>query len=77
MTETKTAQTTEISLAARARCFRGANGGTGMLGTYRFTVDPDGTVRVWDSIAGHYTRCHGMTPREESRIRNLARREGR
>ena len=31
-------------------------------GTYRAQVDTDGTVRVWGSVAGHYTRCHSLTP---------------
>lgn len=31
-------------------------------GTYRAIVDTDGTVRVWDSVAGYYTRCHALTP---------------
>jgi hypothetical protein len=30
-------------------------------GTYRAIVDADGTVRVWDDVAGHYTRCHALT----------------
>jgi hypothetical protein len=30
-------------------------------GTYRAIVDADGAVRVWDSVAGHYTRCHTLT----------------
>jgi hypothetical protein len=65
----------EVLLRARARCFRGSNGGSGILGTYRFTVDPSGTVRVYDDVAGHYTTLHGMTKKEESRVRNLAVRQ--
>lgn len=30
-------------------------------GTYRATVATDGTVRVWDSVAGHYTTAHALT----------------
>ena len=67
--------TSEISLTARARCFRGTTGGPGILDTFRFTVQSDGTVRVYDDVAKHYTLHHGMTQREESRIRNLAIRE--
>ena len=63
----------ETKLAARARCFRGANGGAGILATYRFSVESDGTVSVYDSIARHYTVHHGMTEREETRVRKLAR----
>jgi hypothetical protein len=73
--ETNTATTTqEINVKTRARCFRGANGGAGILGTYKFAIEGDGTVRVYDDVAKHYTLHHGMTPREESRVRNLARR---
>ena len=53
--------------SARARCW-------GTLKTNKFRVDSDGTVRAWDSVAGHYTIHHGMTKREESRIRNMAAR---
>lgn len=67
--------TQEIDLTARARCFRGANGGVGILDKYRFAIQADGTVRVYDNVAGHYTIHHGMTTREESRIRNLAARQ--
>lgn len=56
-----------IQFSARARCW-------GALKTNKFRVDSDGTVRAWDSVAGHYTIHHGMTKREESRIRNMARR---
>jgi len=30
-------------------------------GTYRAIVDADGNVLVWDSVGGHYTRCHALT----------------
>lgn len=38
-------------------------------GSYRATVDADGTVRVWDSTAGHYTTCHSLTPAQERSAR--------
>jgi len=41
-------------------------------GTYRAIVDADGTVRVYDSVAGHYTRCHSLTPRRIARARREA-----
>jgi hypothetical protein len=53
--------------SARARCW-------GTLKTNKFRVESDGTVWAWDSVAGHYTIHHGMTKREESRIRSMARR---
>lgn len=33
-------------------------------GTYRAVVDADGTVRVWDSVAGYYTTMHSLTARQ-------------
>ena len=37
----------------------------------------DGTVRVWDDVAGHFTACHGLSPRQEGRVRRLAAAAGR
>lgn len=42
-------------------------------GAYRAHVDADGTVRVWDSVAGHYTRCHSLTP---AQVASAQRRSG-
>lgn len=28
---------------------------------HKLSVSPDGTVRVWDDIAGHYTTVHAMS----------------
>lgn len=39
---------------------------------YRARVDPDGTVRVWDSVAGHWTLCHALTPRQIAYVRRTA-----
>lgn len=41
-------------------------------GTYRARVDADGTVRVWDSVAGHYTTCHSLTARQIASARRRA-----
>ena len=35
----------------------------------RVQVSDDGTVRVWDSVAGHYTTCHVMTAAAQRRAR--------
>ena len=32
----------------------------------------DGTVRVWDSVAGYYTVCHRLSARDQARVRKLA-----
>ena len=35
----------------------------------------DDAVRVWDPVAGHYTRCNSMSQSAEKRIRKLAAEE--
>jgi len=35
-------------------------------------VSGDGSVRVWDSVAGHYTSCHALTEKVVNRIRKQA-----
>jgi len=42
---------------------------------HKLSVSPDGTVRVWDDVAGHYTTCHCMSAAAQSRIRKLAQQE--
>lgn len=39
---------------------------------HKMIVDEDGTVRVWDSVAGYYTTCHAMSDRTCLRIRRIA-----
>lgn len=41
-------------------------------GTYAAIVDADGAVRVYDSVAGHYTRNHSLSPRRIARARREA-----
>jgi hypothetical protein len=41
-------------------------------GTYRAIVDEDGSVRVYDSVAGHYTTCHALTPAQVASARRRA-----
>jgi hypothetical protein len=33
----------------------------------------NGVVRIWDSVAGHYTTCHSLTPRQVKRIVKAAK----
>lgn len=40
--------------------------------THKFTVEADGTVRVWDSVAKHYTSCHSLSKSAIARIRKIA-----
>ncbi len=37
------------------------------------TCDADGTVRVYDAVAGHYTVCHELTPAQVRRVRSRVR----
>lgn len=39
--------------------------------TNKFQVDGD-VVRVWDSVAGHYTTCHSLSKTAIQRIRKAA-----
>jgi len=49
-------------ITAKAKVF-------GQLKQHKFCIDKDGTVRVWDDVAGHYTLCHDMSKSAQSRIR--------
>lgn len=60
-----TTDTTEIT--ARARAFSGEG-----INTHKFSISTDGTVRVWDRVAGHYTTCHAMSAATQARLRKLA-----
>ena len=44
----------------------------GKLENIKAAIDPDGTVRVWDEVAGYYTTCHGLSAAAQQRIRRLA-----
>lgn len=38
----------------------------------RFQVDPDDTIRVWDSVAGHFTLHHSLSPGQQRKVIGLA-----
>lgn len=59
-----------MTITTRARAFSG-------YGIQQITarVDADGTVRVWDSVAGYYTTCHSLSDSACARIRRLARQQ--
>lgn len=44
----------------------------GRVGPQRLRVEPDGSVRVWDPVARHYTLCHSLSPAAQRRARQLA-----
>jgi hypothetical protein len=63
---------TDIRFRARVR---GAFGGRS-YSWKDICVEPDGTVRVYDAIAGHYTICHSLTPSQIRRLVRQARSTG-
>lgn len=60
-------ETTDRVVTIRARAFSGDR-----IRDHRCTVDADGTVRVWDEVAGHYTTCHSLTRGALARARKAA-----
>ena len=55
------------TITTRARAFAGRP-----IEEVRCRLEPDGTVLVWDSVAGHFTRCHSLVKSAVGRIRRLA-----
>ena len=55
------------TLTVRCKAFAGES-----IKANRVQVESDGTVRVWDSVAGHFTNCHNMSEATIRRIRKLA-----
>lgn len=47
----------------------------GRIEDQRCMVESDGTVRVYDSVAGHYTTCHTMSESAIRRARTAARKQ--
>jgi hypothetical protein len=62
---TTTTESTKITARAKAFSREGVR-------EHRFRIDADGTVRVWDSLAGHFTTCHIMSQATQKRIAKLA-----
>ena len=60
----KATKTTDRIVTIRCRAFAGDR-----LREHRCLVSADGTVRVWDAVAGHYTTCHSMSPQAQQRAR--------
>jgi hypothetical protein len=55
------------TVTIKARAFSGEN-----IKAHSVAVDADGTVRVWDSVAGHYTTCHSLSKAARDKARKLA-----
>jgi hypothetical protein len=66
-----TTKTREIVIETRARAFSGRG-----IETIRCRLDADGSVLVWDSLAGHYTHCHSLGQSAIRRIRRIAKERG-
>ena len=59
--------TTSTRFTARVKAFSCEG-----VRTNRIQIDADGTVRVYDSVAGGYTLCHSLSPKTQARLRKLA-----
>ena len=44
------------------------------VGDYSLSVEPDGTIRVWDDIACHYTLMHSLSVSSTRRALSLVAR---
>lgn len=62
-----TTATQSRKIRVRAKAFSGEG-----VREHECMVGADGTVRVWDSVAGHYTTCHSLSESAQRRIRRLA-----
>ena len=56
----------DVIVRMRTRAF------AGRMASHRVMVEPDGSIQVYDAIAGHYTRAHSMPLRDQTRARRLA-----
>ena len=53
----------QIETAARCRAFTGEG-----IRENKIMISADKTVRVWDSVAAHYTTVHSLSPATVRRI---------
>ena len=58
-----------VEMELRCRAFSGEG-----VRANKILVEPgrNGAVLVWDSVAGHYTRCHALSEAIQKRIRSEA-----
>lgn len=61
-------QSTQVT--SRTKAFTGQP-----IAEHTFDVAADGTVRVWDSVAGYFTTCHAISKSAMARIRKMAEKE--
>ena len=55
-------------VTARAKAFSAAG-----VRQHKFMVESDGTVRVYDPVAGYYTTCHALSAGALRRLCRLAK----
>lgn len=60
-------RTGDVKVFARVRAFTGQG-----PRRHVFAVSPEGVIRVWDPVAGHYTTCWALGPAAVRKIRALA-----
>lgn len=65
---TTTATKNEVTITARCKAFCSEG-----VRVNKIRIDTDGTVRVWDAAAGHYTTCHSLSKATQNRLRKLAK----
>lgn len=53
----------DIEVKARCKAFSGQS-----VEEHRILIGADKSVRVWDSVAGHYTTCHILSRPAQLRI---------
>jgi len=53
-------------ISIRAKAFSGEG-----IRTHDALVEADGTVLVWDSVAGYYTSCHALSASAIRRARKV------
>ena len=64
---TMATHTTATTITIRAKAFS-----TETIREYVALVEADGSVLVWDSVAGYFTSCHVLAPSALKRARKLA-----
>ena len=60
-------QNQDVELTVRCKAFSSEG-----VRSNRLLVEANGTIRVFDSVAGHYTTVHAIGKATESKIRKLA-----
>lgn len=58
----------DTEFTARARAFSGEG-----VRAHRFLLSAEGTLRIWDPVAGHFTTCHDLSAGQVARLKVRAR----